>query len=90
MHSFCIYLTVNQLSNFKTKFMADNNRNQSNQTDQRNQQVEPRNTQSGQREDISTQSNDANPQRGTEWSNYQTRELSSNQNSSSTEDLSDE
>jgi len=71
--------------------MAENNRNQLNRTEQSDQQVEQRNTQSGQRENMSGQGTvENNPQRGSEWSNYQTRELSNKQRSSSTEDIDEE
>jgi hypothetical protein len=71
--------------------MTENNRNQSNRTEQNDQQVEQRNTQSGQRENIGGKGNvENNPQRGSEWSNYQTRELSAKQRSSSTENIDEE
>jgi hypothetical protein len=71
--------------------MAENNRNQSNRTEQNDQQVEQRNTQSGQRENIGGKGNvENNPQRGSEWSNYQTRELSAKQRGSSTENIDEE
>jgi hypothetical protein len=71
--------------------MAEKNRNQSSQTEQRNENLDQENTQSGQRGNIKEENiNVNNPQRGDEWSNYRTRELSGNQNTSSDENLSDE
>ena len=71
--------------------MAEKNRNQSSQTEQRNENLDQENTQSGQRGNIKEENiNVNNPQSGDEWSNYRTRELSGNQNTSSDENLSDE
>jgi hypothetical protein len=68
--------------------MAEKNRNQPNQADQ---QVEQERTGSGQRQNISNENDiENNPQRGSEWSNYQTRELSSKQDNSAMKDLDKE
>ncbi len=58
--------------------MEENNRNQS--MDQNmNQGMNQGMNQSGSRENISNQGDDVeNPQDGSEWGNYRTRELSSN------------
>lgn len=90
-HSFCTYTLVNHLRNIKLNIMADDNRNQTRQSGQQNQQTEQGRMDRGQRENSSDQHNiKNNPQRGSQWSNYQTRELSSDQGSSSEQDLSDE
>jgi len=61
--------------------MADNNRNQGNDQ-QRNSDAsqDQRSGQEGQRSNTSSQGNEEqNPQEGSAWSNYQTRELGSEQ-----------
>ena len=72
--------------------MADRNPKQQNQPGQRNQEGEQKNKQPWQRENVSSQENvDNNPQSGSEWSNYQTRELSTKEEEISSDDiLSDE
>ena len=68
--------------------MAERNPNQQNQPGQRNQEGEQRNIQPGQRENASSQENvDNNPQSGSEWSNYQTRELSTKEEEISSDDI---
>ncbi|MGN6400206.1 MAG: hypothetical protein ACTHMD_07130 [Flavisolibacter sp.] len=70
--------------------MEERNRNQSSQTEQRNENLDQRNTQQQRGSSEEQNVNVSNPQSGDEWSNYRTRELSGNQNSSSDENLSDE
>ncbi|MGN6165116.1 MAG: hypothetical protein ACTHOF_11315 [Flavisolibacter sp.] len=70
--------------------MEERNRNQSSQTEQRNENLDQRNTQQQRGGSEEQNVNVSNPQSGDEWSNYRTRELSGNQNSSSDENLSDE
>lgn len=70
--------------------MEEKNRNQSSQTEQRNENLDQRNTQQQRGSSEEQNINVSNPQSGDEWSNYRTRELSGNQNSSSNENLSDE
>ena len=61
-----------------------------------NQQGEQQENQINRGQQNSPQRNEAedvnvsNPQEGSEWSNYRTRELSSNENNSSSETLNDE
>lgn len=71
--------------------MAEKNLNQNNQQDQRIRETDQKNTQSGQRQSSKDENiNVNNPQSGNEWSNYRTRELGGNENTSSKDDLSDE
>ena len=90
MHSFCTLLPVNLLLISKRKIMADNNRNQQKPTERNQQQTEQERTRSGQNQNISGQNIEDNPQRGSEWSNYQTRELSSKEAGLSRSDLDEE
>jgi hypothetical protein len=70
--------------------MEDKNiRRDNQQGEQQENQInrgQQNNQQSNEAEDV----NVSNPQEGTEWSNYRTRELSSNENNSSSETLNDE
>jgi len=70
--------------------MEDKNIRRENQPGQQQKDLEGRDQQSRQQENTGEDVNVSNPQQGTEWSNYRTRELSSNENNSSSETLNDE
>lgn len=71
--------------------MAENNRNRNVETNQQNQNIGQKNTQTGQRENIRDQSGTfQNPQEGDQWSNYRSRELSSNPEQSSNQNSNNE
>ncbi len=72
--------------------MTDTNRKQTQQTGQRSQDTEKSTPQTGQQQNTSMQNEEAeeNPQSGSEWNNYRTRELSTNENVSPDDILSDE
>jgi hypothetical protein len=70
--------------------MEDKNIRRENQPGQQQTDLEGRDQESRQQEHSGEDVNVSNPQQGTEWSNYRTRELSSNENNSSSETLNDE
>ena len=70
--------------------MEDKNIRRENQEGQQQQDLKDRGQQSRQQENAGEDVNVSNPQQGTEWSNYRTRELSANENNSSSESLNDE
>jgi hypothetical protein len=78
-HNFCIFLPDYLFFTIKKKFfMAENDRNQ-NQERSGTQEQDQNKLQPGQPEQASSQDREeANPQKGEEWSNYRTRELASN------------
>lgn len=74
--------------------MEDKNIRRENQPGQHQKDLEDRGQQSRQQENTGQGTgeniNVSNPQQGNEWSNYRTRELSTNENNSSSDTLNDE
>jgi hypothetical protein len=70
--------------------MEDKNIRRDNQQGEQQENQINRGQQNNQQRNEAEDVNVSNPQEGTEWSNYRTRELSSNENNSSSETLNDE
>jgi hypothetical protein len=70
--------------------MEDKNIRRDNQQGEQQENQINRGQQNNQQRNEAEDVNVSNPQEGTEWSNYRTRELSSNENNSSPETLNDE
>ena len=74
--------------------MEDKNIRRENQPGQQQKDLEDRGQQTRQQETTGEGAGDdinvSNPQQGNEWSNYRTRELSTNENNSSSDTLNDE
>lgn len=70
--------------------MEDKNIRRDNQQGEQQENQINRGQQNNQKRNEAEDVNVSNPQEGSEWSNYRTRELSSNENNSSSETLNDE
>jgi hypothetical protein len=70
--------------------MEDKNIRRDNQQGEQQENQINRGQQNNQQRNEGEDVNVSNPQEGSEWSNYRTRELSSNENNSSSETLNDE
>lgn len=70
--------------------MEDKNIRRDNQLGEQQENQINRGQQNNQQRNEAEDVNVSNPQEGSEWSNYRTRELSSNENNSSSETLNDE
>jgi hypothetical protein len=70
--------------------MEEKNIGRDNQPGQQNKDLEERGQQSREQENTGEDVNVSNPQEGTQWNNYRSRELSTNENSSSSESMNDE
>jgi hypothetical protein len=70
--------------------MEDKNIRRDNQQGEQQENQINRGQQNNQQRNEAEDVNVSNPQEGSEWSNYRTRELSSNENNSSSETLNDE
>jgi hypothetical protein len=70
--------------------MEDKNIRRDNQQGEQQENQINRGQQNNQQRNEAEDVNVSNPQEGSEWSNYRTRELSSNENNGSSETLNDE